>query len=444
MKLLRHRSLAAQITVVLSAALLVAQFANFALILNERQKLSLARVEGPAIDRFAGVATDLATAASEFRPLILSDASHRGARYAIEANTSVVADIRDATTEERLQQALTEASLQSGEIRVGTINGRLESRRGKSREGRLLLLSVQQPGGQWLNARIAIPPRDPWLIARLGVATLFLYLIVLGATLWLVWRIARPLRDLAAAADSFGGRTAPSTVQSSGPEDVRRAIDAFNAMNQRLVILLDEKDRMLGAIGHDLRTPLASIRIRIEGMGPDEERQAVVRKIDEMTELLESILDLARAGRARENAVPVDISALAESMVEDFRELGRDVSFVGDGRHIAPVQQALVRRAIGNLIDNAIKYGERATVTITETAEAVMIRVADEGPGIAAEDHDKVLRPFYRLETSRNRDLGGSGLGLSIASSVAQAHGGTLTLSNGDTRGLIAELSLPK
>src|SRR5205085_4208357 len=174
-----------------------------------------------------------------------------------------------------------------------------ESRRGGPGEPHSLLLSAKF-GSAWLNGRIATPRPDPWLSARLGLATLLLYLIVLGATLFVAARLARPLRDLAAAAERFGGREAPPTVASRGPSDLRRAIDAFNAMNGRVVALLDEKDRMLGAIGHDLRTPLASLRIRAESVEDEEERAAMAATIAEMASMLEDIVVLARSGRARE------------------------------------------------------------------------------------------------------------------------------------------------
>jgi signal transduction histidine kinase len=305
-----------------------------------------------------------------------------------------------------------------------------------------LMLSVRQPDGRWLNGRIVTPRRDPWLVGRLGAATLLLYLIVLGATVWIAWRIARPLRDLTLAANSFGGRSPAPPVRPRGPDDLRRAIEAFNAMNVRLLALLDEKDRMLGAIGHDLRTPLASLRIRVESMEPDAERVAAIAKIEEMTAMLQNILDLARSGRAREDSRPTDLTALAETVVEEFRALGHDVALDPSGRHVAVVTPGLLKRAISNLVDNAVTYGGNARVAVAAVAGGVEIRVADEGPGIPAEERERVFEPFYRMEASRSRATGGSGLGLAIARSIAEGLGGTLELRAAAPHGLVAVLTI--
>jgi signal transduction histidine kinase len=303
---------------------------------------------------------------------------------------------------------------------------------------------VQGTDHQWLTGRILTPRRDPWLTVRLGAATLLLYLIVLGASLWLTLRIARPLRDLTRAAERFQGRADPIVVEPSGPDDLRLAIEAFNAMNRRVVMLIDEKDHMLGAIGHDLRTPLASLRIRVESMEPEEERDAAIAKIGEMTAMLEDILVLARSGRAREEMRRIDVSALVEAVTEDYVELDKPVTFEPSERHVLEVQPNLLRRALRNLIDNAVSYGGSAQVGVVAVDGGVEIRVTDAGPGIAAEDLERVLQPFHRLEVSRNRDTGGTGLGLAIAQSIAENHGGGLRLSQAEPNGLIAAVFLPK
>jgi signal transduction histidine kinase len=306
----------------------------------------------------------------------------------------------------------------------------------------VMLISSQFPDSKWLNARMFIPRGDPFLIYRLMIATALVYLLVLGAVVWIAVRIARPLRDLTRAAESFRGRQEAPSVEPRGPEDLRRAIEAFNAMNRRVVGLLDEKDRMLGAIGHDLRTPLASMRIRLESMDPAEDREAVVATIQEMSEMLEDILVLARTGRSREPERMVDVTALADVVVEDFVALGADVSFEDSPRVTREVQPNLLRRALRNLIDNAVKYGGVARVRVLAEEQGAAIEVDDDGPGIPAERMDHVLSPFERLESSRNRETGGTGLGLAIARAVAEAHGGELTLANRPGGGLRVRMVL--
>jgi signal transduction histidine kinase len=438
------RSLIGQMALLIGFALLIAQLANFALILNERQKLSLAQNQGPAITRYVQAATDLVQAAPEFRLAVLTDASRRGAQFRVDPQSNVAgAAIRDPQLEDRLRRSLASAGIGSADVRAALT---LEVRPGRIGEGqgsyRLLLLSARIGDG-WLNGRLITPGPDPWLSARLLGATLFLYLVVLGATLFVAARLARPLGDLARAAEGFGGREAPAEVAPRGPGDLKRAIRAFNAMNRRVVALLDEKDRMLGAIGHDLRTPLASLRIRAEAMAPESERAAMVATIEEMNATLEDILVLARSGRAREEARAVDVAALAEAVVEDHRALGREATFQPSERVVASVQPNLLRRAIGNLVDNAIKYGGAARVAVRRHGDDLSIEIADDGPGLPADELERVIEPFQRLETSRNRDTGGTGLGLAIARAAAESHRGRLVLANGERGGLVAALIIP-
>jgi signal transduction histidine kinase len=430
----------------IGAALLVAQLVNFTLILSERQKLSLAQNQGPAITRFVSTAADLANAAPEFRQPLLEDASRRGAQFALASQSNLPADAaRDADVEDRVRQSLTQNNLPASEVRAAfSAFPRTErSGRGERRgDVQLLLVSAHLADG-WLNARLVTPRPDPWLAARLGSATLLLYLIVLGATLVLAGRIARPLRALTEAAERFGGREAAPEVAPRGPVDLRRAIEAFNAMNRRVVSLLDEKDRMLGAIGHDLRTPLASLRIRAETALDDEDRNRMVATIEEMTATLEDILVLARTGRAREEARKVDVTALVDAVAEEFRELGRDVEMVSSERSVAHVQPALLRRAVRNLVDNAVKYGGSARVAVRGEDGRVLIEVTDRGPGLPSDQLTRAAEPFYRGEASRNRETGGTGLGLAIAAAVAESHAGALRLANRPEGGLVATLEIP-
>ncbi len=450
MRHLLPRSLIGQMALLIGVALLIAQLVNFALILNERQKLSLAQNQGPAITRFVNVAEDLKQAPPEFRFAVLQDASRRGARFDVEPVSNVPDSAERASrVETRTRQSLASAGIQASEVRATfTIEQRPERRSGNARsrgprEVQLLFLSVRLAGGQWLNARINTPPPDPLLTARLLAATLLLYLIVLGATLLIARRIARPLRDLTLAADRFGGRGTPAAVKPRGPADLRLAIEAFNAMNRRVVALLDEKDRMLGAIGHDLRTPLASLRIRAESVEPESERERMIATIEEMNATLEDILVLARSGRAREAARPMNVTALADAVVEEFRELGHDAAQEPSEDIVLTIQPNLMRRAIRNLIDNAVKYGGSARVAVRREDERVLIEVRDSGAGLSTDQLSRVLEPFYRVEGSRSRETGGTGLGLAIATAIAESHGGTLQLANSPGGGLKATLDVP-
>ena len=451
MRRLLPSSLLGQMLLLIGAALLVAQAVNFAFLLNEQQKLSLARNEGPAIGRFTQAAAVIASTAPEGRPLLLT--AHRvgpAAAYRLVPQSAIDREgmERNAEIEARLAESLREARVPVRAVRgaspagVARIHG--PPGHGHHEARRWLLLAAQLDDGSWLDARFDAPRADRWLIHRLLLATVMLFLLVFGAAWWIARRLARPLRDLTRAAEGFQGRSPAEPVIPSGPSDLRRAVEAFNAMNRRTLALLDEKDRMLGAIGHDLRTPLASLRIRAENMSPDEERERLVATVEEMAATLEDILTLARTGRAREPVRAVDLAALADALVEEYRELGRPAGFRPSSRAVLAVQPNLLRRALRNLMDNAIAYGGGAAVTVEERPGEIEIRVEDEGPGIPAGRLDDVLDPFRRLESSRNRESGGAGLGLAIASAVAQAHGGRLELTNRAEGGLRASLVLPK
>lgn len=443
-------SLLGQMLLLIGAALLVAQAVNLAFILNEQQKLSLARDEGPAIGRFTQAAAVVASTLPEGRSRLLG--AHRvgpGADYRLVRRNAIDRQglPRNAEIEERLAAALNEAGVRVTAVRGATLTGPEPPGRhppGHVRHHRTVLLAARLDDGTWLDARLHAPGPDPWLIHRLLLATSALFLLVFGAAWWIARRLARPLRDLTRAAEGFEGRRPAEPVVPSGPSDLRRAVEAFNAMNRRTLNLLDEKDRMLGAIGHDLRTPLASLRIRAENMEPEEERERLVATVEEMAATLEDILTLARTGRAREPVRPVDLAALADALVEEFRELGRTAVFEPSPRAVLAVQPNLLRRAVRNLIDNAVAHGGGATVAVEERPDGIEIRIEDDGPGIPAGRLAEALEPFRRLETSRNRDTGGAGLGLAIAQAVAQAHGGGLTLTNRPEGGLRASLTLPK
>ncbi|MBA3838459.1 MAG: two-component sensor histidine kinase, partial [Zymomonas sp.] len=208
--------------------------------------------------------------------------------------------------------------------------------------------------------------------------------------------------------------------------------------------MLEEKDRMLGAIGHDLRTPLAALRVRIESVEDDEDRARMAETIAEMNRTLDDILSLARLGRPSEPMAAVDMAALVDAVVDDFVAIGTPVSFSGEGRVTLSVRPSLMRRAVRNLIENAVKYGGSADVRLEVTKEAVAIIVADQGPGIPPDKLDAVFDAFTRLETSRNRDTGGAGLGLALARAIVREAGGEISLANRAGGGLDATITLPR
>jgi signal transduction histidine kinase len=450
------KSLIGQIALVMALALLVAQAINFGVIFNERQRAGRTQIETPPIGRFVTMLQRIAPLPPEDRAALLAERGRRG-RFAFEAESAVASQENDQRIAQRLREHAAENGVALREARAEVrdvtelprrMRGRLaphelERAHERMRRMQLLVLSAQLQDGSWLNARMVTPRPNPWLAARLAGSTLLIYVLILAALVWIASRLARPLRALTAAAQSFEGRGEAPQVEPRGPADVRRAILAFNAMSARVSTMLDEKDRMLGAIGHDLRTPLASLRIRAESVEPAEERAKMIASIEEMAALLDDALALARSGRATEEIREIDIGALADAVVEEFRALDKDVRFEEGARVTASVQPNLLRRAVRNLIDNAVKYAGSASVSVRTAEGGIAIEIADTGPGIPEAAIGKVQEAFVRLEESRSRETGGSGLGLALARGAAVAHGGRLELENRPEGGLLARIVLP-
>jgi signal transduction histidine kinase len=449
------KSLIGQIALVMAGALLVAQAINFTLIFTERQRLTRTQLEGPPVARFVLIAQRVAEAAPAEREAALPRRGRR-ARFSLDRDSPIppggdealLDRLRDAAAANGLvlrdaRATIVDAPPPPPELREQLPPDELERLDDRRQRLRSLILSVQLGDGTWLTGRMIAPRPNPWVILRPLVATLLTYLIILAAMIWIARRLARPLRELASAAERFQGRGEAPRVEPGGPADVNRAILAFNAMSARVGAMLDEKDRMLGAIGHDLRTPLASLRIRAEAVEPAEDREAMIATIEEMAAMLDDTLALARSGRAVEEVRHVDLAALADTVVEEYRALGHDVALADGAVGSADVQPRLLRRAVRNLVANAVTYAGATRVTVRPDGADVLIEVIDSGPGIAEAELGKVLEPFYRVEPSRSRETGGSGLGLTLARAAAQAHGGAMELANRPEGGLIARLRIP-
>jgi len=322
------------------------------------------------------------------------------------------------------------------------------------RRGRLLLAAMRLPGEDTYSiARTPLPEGDREQLWLLIAQTLVLYVVLVGGLALLLRRITRPLAALTRRVESFAEtRATEGQLAPSGPGDMRRLIEAHNAMEARIAALLDEKDVMLGAIGHDLKTPLAALRVRIESVEDSAEREKMAATIEDITRSLDDILSLARVGRPSDPLERTDLAALVASVVEEYEDMGAPVELGASERLPLPLRATWLRRALRNLVGNALRYGQRARVSLRrESAPGgawAVIRIEDDGPGIPESDIGAMLEPFARGETSRNRETGGAGLGLTLARAIADQHGGQLVLANrrdenGHVAGLVAELRLP-
>lgn len=439
------RSLAGQMALLVALALALAQAINFTLALRERDQFRRDQTTRPAAIRIA----DALDREAAGRPI---DAERGRVRRAAANPITATMEPQPALAAE-LRRQLSEQGVRARHVAIAIAHrgeyvmpddaiGRRMARRRRNAD--VILIAVQQPTGAWLTIAGFWPRDEERLFWQLVGQTLILYAIVLLPVLWIARRISRPLKALAIAARGYSPADPPDPVEPRGPADVQAVILAFNALSLRVTGMLDEKDRMLGAIGHDLRTPLAALRVRIESVDDEADRARMAETIAEMNRTLDDILSLARLGRPSEPATQVDLGALVDAVVEDFRDLGEDVIFDEPPRVAMTLRPSLMRRAVRNLIENAVKYAHAAEVTLEPGERAVAICVADRGPGIPPDRLGDVFAPFTRLETSRNRETGGIGLGLALARAIVEEARGTLTLANRDGGGLTATITLPR
>jgi signal transduction histidine kinase len=304
-------------------------------------------------------------------------------------------------------------------------------------------LSAQLDSGAWINSAYAKSVGNSFWTnqAVVSVAVTAVMLSVFGI---IVARgIARPMRRLAVAAEALGRGESVAPLPEAGPDDIRNTAEAFNRMQERLQRFVEDRTRMLAAIGHDLRTPLTSLRLRAEFVADAEEREKMLATIAEVQKMTEATLAFAREEATAEGTRAVDLPALVESLCDDLAELGRDVTFIEGPKISYRCRPDALRRAVRNLVENAVRYGERARVHVARAGDGVEIVIEDDGPGIPDGAAEQVFAPFFRIENSRNPETGGVGLGLSIARTIVRHHGGDIALTN-QAKGLRATISLPR
>lgn len=454
------KSLYGQILLVTALALLLAQGINTALLVMannaratvEASSMLVARVANQA-DRERLLAYDPAESAYQRRrpPSIALVVSQQPLSIAgFESEPELAARASDYLF--AVDPAISSVRLSKGamanlpvEMQRGPMQRWADSfagRSGRDRPREAVLLTMRLQDGSWVSAVAPVRAAGPFPPFALLLQTLTLYLAVLIPLALVARRIARPLRALTLRVREAGLAADRPPMKPRGPSDVRDLIDSFNSAESRLSALLTEKDVMLGAIGHDLKTPLASLRVRIENVDDDAERAKMAASVEEMVTILDDILMLARVGRSAEAMQPTELAALIDTALSEFPDEAKvEVQPMGE-RHVVLVRPVLIRRALRNLVGNALQYGGNAVISVQSTDGQVHIIVDDDGPGIVPDQLERIFEPFARADASRNRALGGSGLGLTIARAIAQAHGGNVTVENRAGGGVRALLSI--
>lgn len=314
---------------------------------------------------------------------------------------------------------------------------------------RAMQAALQLKTGEWLSFSTLAPVSASAPSAQFLLSFALMALTILAVTAFAVRRLTRPLVALSQAAQAVGRDIHAPPLHMSGSAETRQAAQAFNGMQTRLRALIDNRTRMLAAISHDLRTPLTSLRLRVENMSDENEREKMLATIAQMDQLITSALDFARDGARNEPLAKVDIAALIQSIADDLTDAGQDVHTQEIPSLEGFCRAAALRRVIENLIGNAVKYGERARISAGRKDNEIFIIIDDDGPGIPAKELERVFEAYVRLDESRNEATGGMGLGLSIVRSLLEAQGGRIKLENRDpanaiSGGLRAIITLPQ
>ncbi len=306
-------------------------------------------------------------------------------------------------------------------------------------------IGIALPDGAMISAKVMPDQRQrpfwggPWMMTLL-----FAVISVTLLGLWAARALTAPLSSFAKAAESFSLNGAAAPLPERGPEEIRSVAKALNRMRERITTLIDDRTKMLAAISHDLRTPITRMRLRSEFIEDEAHRSRMLDDLDQMRSMLESVLSFLRNDRKLEAMTLVDIASNLQLVADQFADIGRKVVYDGPEHAMATGRPDDLHRSITNLVENAVRFGTETTIRLIMSPDTVTIEVEDDGPGISDARKDTMLEPFVRGDDARNMDeAAGFGLGLSIARTIVQAHGGKLSLNDRQPHGLIARIQLP-
>ena len=436
------RSLIGQLVFAVAVMLFVAQGINFVLLSRGQRQQTLAHGGGMAVARVIdAIERDRR---GEFRRPRSGDEARERAQKLVISDTPPplpVGAVRLPDLANYVRGLLDETNIGAEAIDAWVLPPRQRVRRPDFPDRAVIVVAKVE--GRYFAVRTRIAAGGNRLQGFLVWQTLSLYLLLLVPIMLIAYRAARPLRDLTRAARANPALRDAEPLEEEGPSDVRELIGAFNAYRGRISTMLSDKDRMLGAVGHDLRTPLASLRVRVEQIDDEKLRDKMIASIEEMTAMLSDILALARSGAGTEAPERIPLRELVGELVADYQERDKDVALGDIAGASVLARPMLLKRALRNLTDNAIAYGTRARLSVAVEGGHARIIVSDDGPGLTDAQIRILIEPFARGEQSRNRATGGAGLGLSIARDIAEGEGGALTLGNRAGGGLDAVISFP-
>lgn len=439
-------ALAGRIVLLLAITIIVANLIALAILNFEQQRFNRVATEERKIERIADLIPAMEAVDAEVRQVIARDASSRFARISVE-DTPLLTETSTDSRARYIAQQLAE-TLEREDVVVAIVERPRKpgtpDHQSDSQANRVLAvtipLSARAGQAEWLNVVTSgAPKRFGRVDGKPFLTVLALSLLsVLGVAIVLARRLTKPLAQLSEAAEAAGRGDRTARVPEEGAREIRDAARAFNAMQAEISQFDAERMRMLAAVGHDLRTPMTSLRIRTEMIDDDAQRDAMIRTLDEMSVMADGLVSYAKDGQDAEKMAPLDLGLLLKQLCADRGakcEAAPGVQVVG--------RRVGLGRGIGNLIDNALRYGNQATVTLSQDKQNATVTIEDNGPGIPTDSLDAMFQPFTRGDDSRSLDTGGAGLGLAIARTVILAHGGRITLENRAAGGLRAIIALP-
>ncbi len=449
MMLPRPASLFAQTLTIVAVGLLLSYGIGMWMHLGDRSRAVRAIGGFATAQRVANSVQLIEDAPLEWRPRLLAGLGDPGFRVALSATPPAAEAEGDGNDLERMVAFYLGRRL-GRRVRVWLDAAPAPQTRpmmmmmGNGGPWRRLAAAVEMKDGVWMTVVAQVPDSPPGGAPDdLPVVFLAMGAVVLAASAWAVRRVARPLATLAAAADRLGQDLDAPALPEQGSAEMRRAARAFNLMQDRLRAVVETRTRMLAGLSHDLRTPLTLLRLRAEALPDGIERDRMLAAIADMDAMVGAALAFVRDEAAAEPARKVDIAALVQSIVDDRADGGQPVTLAPCACLVASCRPQSLKRAIGNVIDNALAYGGAAHLAVEAAGDRVRIDVCDDGPGIAEADLEKAMQPFVRLDPARGEGKGGIGLGLALAKSAAHAQNGDLVLFNRPQGGLCARLTVP-
>ena len=313
---------------------------------------------------------------------------------------------------------------------------------------RRLLVSMQLPSGDWLNVNVSLQRFLPFWSENFLMAFVLMTLAAAVLVVWAVRQFSLPMRQLATAAEQLGLDVNAPPLPEQGTIEAVKAARAFNLMAERIRRFVRDRTFLLTAIGHDLRTPITRLKLRAEWMEDEEQQGKMLADLDELESMVAATLAFGRDDAAAEALAAIDLAELLRTISEEVSDARPDcaehVCYKGPDHQVVRARPVAIKRALSNLIQNALNYGGAARIALNPPKDGVLaVVVDDDGPGIPPGELERVFEPFHRLEPSRNRETGGTGLGLPIARNILRAHGGDVALANRSSGGLRATVTLP-